>query len=343
MRIDRERGCYRISFESSMDLVTLQRRIEECGECIDGIITSGELSREGDSYVLCIRHRESLKDYLEHHIFDLLHFVHFLRRLRVFLECLRKQQLCIYDCAWDVDCIFVGNNIDVLEFVYIPGISCSTEGGCTKSYFRFSDMLAVASLRVYETEISALQMLSEVVGAFSKWEDEVLLPGAYCDTPFIEGERKLLSFCGNRNPFVQSVKKAFEAIRAPKVDSSERNIELPISFQIKKHFRLCLEGIGRLKGQKISLTADASSEEEKCWYIGRETNFAAMCLPYPVISRRHATLSCRDGVWFLTDTDSVNGTFLDHIRINPGTGYPLIRGHEFYFAHQEIGFRVRRI
>lgn len=342
MRIDRERGCYRISFESSMDLVTLQRRIGKCGECIDGIITSGELSREGDSYVLCIRHRESLKDYLEHHIFDLMHFVQFLRRLHVFVECLRKQRISMYDCVWDVDCVFVGNNIDALEFVYIPEISCCAEGVRTKSYFRFSDMLAVVSLRVYETEIPALQILSEVVGAFSKWEDEVLLLGAYCDTPFIEGERKLLSYCGNRNPLLQSVKKVFEVIRAPKPDDPERNTDMPNLFQIKKRFRLCLEGTGRLNGQKISLTAYASSEEEKSWGIGRETNFAAMCLPYPVVSRRHATLSCREGVWLLTDTDSVNGTFLDHVRINPGTGYPLIRGHEFYLAHQDIGFRVRR-
>ncbi len=344
MRIDRERGCYKISFESKLDLAVLQKEINASAEQVDGLMSSGELLREGEGYVLCVRHRESLKTYLEHTVFDLNQFMLLLRRFQLLLEHLQSLHMQIYDCVWDIDCIFVGGSIEDLEFVYLPGISVNTENEFPKVYYRFSDLLAVISLRVYESQIPALQALSEVVGIFSQWEDDVLLKGTYTQRPFDMAKRLLHPYCKEQNFLMRSVRKALDSMRVSQEDEAPATQTETKSFgHLWRHTeRLCLEGTGLLKGRKITIQLDADIREGESLGIGRQTDRVLFRLPYPSVSRKQAMLSYQQGVWFLTDLDSMNGTFLDEIRMNPGVGYPLIRGHSFYFAHHEIGYRVKR-
>lgn len=342
MRIDRERGCYKVSFESKKDLAVLQKEINVSAEQVDGLLSSGELLREGDGYVLCIRHRESLKTYLEHAIFDLNQFMLLLRRFQLLLERLQSVRMPLYDCVWDIDCVFVGGSIEDLEFVYLPGISVDAESTFPKVHYRFSDLLAVISLRVYESQIPALQALSEVVGIFSQWEDEVLLKGSYTTRPFDMAKRLLHPYCKEQNLLVRGVRKALDSMRVSKEEAPVYQTEVrTFGLLGRRTDRLCLEGTGLLKGRKITIQFDLDICEGESLEIGRQTDRVLFRLPYPVISRKQAMLSYQHGVWFLTDLDSMNGTFLDEIRMNPGVGYPLIRGHSFYFAHQEIGYRIK--
>ncbi len=345
MRIDRERGCLRISFESNTELAVLQNKINTCAERVDGLMSSGELLREGEGYVFCIRHRESLKAYLEHAIFDLDQFILILGKLQQLLECLHSNHLSVYDCIWDIDCIFVGNNIEDLEFVYLPGISTPAENGRMKAPCRFSDMLAVLSLRVYESQVPALQTLSDVIGIFSQWENEYLLKGEYISAPFLTSRRLLAPYCKEQNSFMRGVRKALDVIRNSKEENptTSKPVVRPSVMEIGKSARLCLEGIGLLKGRKIVLQGNIDMREGESLCIGRNTAWTPMLLPYPIVSRNQATISYQNGTWFLTDLGSANSTFLDDIPINPGVGYPLIRGHIFFFAHRDIGYRVKKV
>ena len=344
MRIDRERGCYKVSFESDLELATLQKKISDCAEQVDGLMSAGELLREGEGYVFCIRHRDSLKAYLEHAVFELEQFLSLLRNFQTLIERLRNKQFPIYDCVWDIDCIFVGGGMEDLEFVYLPGISSNTGSCYPKAPFRFSDLLAVVSLRVYETQVPALQALSEVIGMFSQWEDEILLTGKYNTVPFDTAKRLLAPHCREQNPFVRSVRKALDSMRIAKdAEPEPQTGSKLLGICWERRARLCLEGIGLLKGRKIVLQGNFDIREGESVRIGRHTEQFSFKLPYPVVSRNQAAISYQGGEWFLTDLDSVNGTFLDDIRINPGIGYPLLRGHSFYFAHREIGFRIKRV
>ena len=59
-------------------------------------------------------------------------------------------------------------------------------------------------------------------------------------------------------------------------------------------------------------------------------------LPFPnsrVISRIHARIFYRDNAWYLVDTNSFNGTWLNKKRIEPNREYILNPGDELDFAH----------
>jgi pSer/pThr/pTyr-binding forkhead associated (FHA) protein len=56
--------------------------------------------------------------------------------------------------------------------------------------------------------------------------------------------------------------------------------------------------------------------------IGRdETN--DLTFSSPTVSREHASLTLKDGRWYLEDRGSFNGTFLNGTRIQPGSPLPL--------------------
>jgi predicted component of type VI protein secretion system len=56
--------------------------------------------------------------------------------------------------------------------------------------------------------------------------------------------------------------------------------------------------------------------------IGREPS-NDLVMESAAVSRDHATLSFRDGRWYIEDRGSFNGTFLNGTRVVPGTPLPL--------------------
>lgn len=338
MHIDRERGCCRISFEHTADLRTLQQYMENCNDRVAGLI-GGELLREGDHFVLCVHHQESLKVYLEHEIFDLNAFLVFAERLRRLLGEMNRNQLDIYDGVWDVDCIFVGTGPDDLSFVHIPGLR---KGG-DDSVCRIGDLLAVVSLRVYETDLQALQVLSNVVGAFSTWEDTVLLQGKYSEEPFAFAQQQLTPFCPDPHPLVAGVRRLFSALTEARKEESTLNTKLNVLPARRRKVRLQLEGLGKLKGRNLCLDLDTHFTHDGTFLVGRESTRVDFLIPYPIISRLHASFSYDKGEWILRDYHSANGTFIDDMRITAEGGYPLIQGARIFFGHKEIGFCVKKV
>lgn len=57
-----------------------------------------------------------------------------------------------------------------------------------------------------------------------------------------------------------------------------------------------------------------------CFRIGRDPAFsdhAEGLAKFPKVSKRHAEITLIDGVFFLTDLDSTNGTYVNGRRLNP--------------------------
>jgi pSer/pThr/pTyr-binding forkhead associated (FHA) protein len=58
------------------------------------------------------------------------------------------------------------------------------------------------------------------------------------------------------------------------------------------------------------------------------------------MSRRHALLSYRDGVYWIEDLNSVNYTFVNGVRLEPGRPHPLRDGDEIEFGKLRTRFYV---
>jgi 3',5'-cyclic-nucleotide phosphodiesterase len=78
--------------------------------------------------------------------------------------------------------------------------------------------------------------------------------------------------------------------------------------------------------------------------IGRDRQDALasdqfICIPLPIISRRHARLRRRGTAWFVEDLHSSNGTFVGGERLAPGSWHPLHDGDELALASERMMFR----
>lgn len=74
--------------------------------------------------------------------------------------------------------------------------------------------------------------------------------------------------------------------------------------------------------------------------IGKERSKVDYCIPdNNSISRHHATILNRGGVYFLTDNGSTNATFLNGNRVEPGREARLENGDRFKLADEEFEFR----
>lgn len=56
---------------------------------------------------------------------------------------------------------------------------------------------------------------------------------------------------------------------------------------------------------------------------------------YQYLARRHAVFSYQDGMWYLEDLQSMNGTFVNEHRLSPFVPYRLVPGDRIRFAFLE--------
>ncbi len=66
--------------------------------------------------------------------------------------------------------------------------------------------------------------------------------------------------------------------------------------------------------------------------IGKNTGYADIVLTSSAVSRLHACLFQKDGIWYVRDLLSVNGTFADGSILESGTEHPLSDGTRLAFA-----------
>ncbi len=85
------------------------------------------------------------------------------------------------------------------------------------------------------------------------------------------------------------------------------------------------------KTQEIELAGEACT-------IGRHTGSTVELRGDSLVSRKHGVVSLVDGVATLVDEGSSNGTFLNGVRVNPKTPYPLKDGDSFRIGSSTFFF-----
>lgn len=63
-------------------------------------------------------------------------------------------------------------------------------------------------------------------------------------------------------------------------------------------------------------------------------------VPNPKVSRRHATILCQGGSYFIQDESSTNHTYVDGVALPPYTPYPLTSGAVIRLANEEFTFEA---
>lgn len=72
--------------------------------------------------------------------------------------------------------------------------------------------------------------------------------------------------------------------------------------------------------------------------VGRNPRFATAVINEEDVSRKHARFFYRDGSYWLEDTDSLGGTFVDGEQMKPGNPVPIQPGMEIRFADHAFRF-----
>lgn len=73
--------------------------------------------------------------------------------------------------------------------------------------------------------------------------------------------------------------------------------------------------------------------------VGRSSG-NTITLDTDTISRYHISLTHEDGVTYLTDLDSVNGTYLDGVKLTSNQAYPLSGGEEIQIGHLRLSYHT---
>jgi predicted component of type VI protein secretion system len=71
--------------------------------------------------------------------------------------------------------------------------------------------------------------------------------------------------------------------------------------------------------------------------VGRDAE-SGIALDDETVSRRHAILACRDERWYVADTGSLNGTFLNGTRVRPGIALQLRHADRLRLGTQVVLF-----
>lgn len=75
--------------------------------------------------------------------------------------------------------------------------------------------------------------------------------------------------------------------------------------------------------------------------IGKERAYVDYCVAdNNAVSRAHAIISNRDGVFYIEDTNSKNHTYVNDVMIQPGTGVQLNHGDKLRLANEDFEFKL---
>ena len=165
MEIEKERNSTRISYLSKSSAGEVSEAFETVCSKVEGIYLPSDVQKEKESAIINIRHRESLKVYLEKNVFKIDDYITLLKRIKKLYIDLAENGYDPGRCLWDVDAVFVGESLSDLEAVY-PVLCEDSEGEGNP----LTDLLAVSSLHVFDSRDTAIEALSDVVKQFSAWE-----------------------------------------------------------------------------------------------------------------------------------------------------------------------------
>ena len=165
MKIEKERDCIRVTFHSERKPDDLMSFYDALTNRVDGIYFPSDIRNGKDGICINIRSRETLQTYMEKNIFRMEQFTGLLKALKKIILDLSDAGYKMENCVWDVDTVFIGGGPEDIEVLYLPETEISAEPAN-----RFTDLLAVTSLHVFESRDEAIDAMADVIRSIDRWE-----------------------------------------------------------------------------------------------------------------------------------------------------------------------------
>ena len=175
MKINKERtGCI-LSVRTDLKHSELKTKMNWAVDCMPNVFVPSDVSFEGKRYTFYISHRQSLKEYIYEYGITVKEFFVFLNVLGELFESAVANEIFPYDFIFDYECIFVGDTVSEMEFIYAPDADVCEEGKVI--YNKCSDIAAIISLHIdmsdAEQKEAGEYAVQEALKVLFEWEQHV--------------------------------------------------------------------------------------------------------------------------------------------------------------------------
>lgn len=360
VQITYEKNGFRVFVESSLSRDDVQRRLALAAEVGSVLYVPTEIQWEKNAYSFSVRGRQTVKDLLLRRTHNLSDFRAFVRNLSQACCLLEAQHIPFEELLWEYDCIFTGEKFDLLCFVYLPG----AKRECAEPFL--SDLLSLVSLHLtmeHGREESAC--LQHFLSWCREWEQTggKSLPEAEAISQLtLSSESGNGSSVSSWKPFlvVQGIAAVTFAALWKLIPWKGWGIVLWLGWIVaflvadarflpssRDDFRRTLHGLwkqsplihSQLLGQGALQGLVTPLVPGKACHIGRDENWSTIAIPSPYISRYHVRIMEESGIYYLTDLQSCNGTYIEGARVTPQSPVALESGISFWLGEEElVGF-----
>lgn len=321
MKINKERTGLGLSFDSPVNPEELKKKIERVAECIGNAFVPSNITWEGSSYSFYISHRQSLKDYIYENELKLKDFYAVLEAFEKLFYKSQKNHIDIYEFIYDYECIFVGNSISELEFIYAPDKKVYKNNKIDNN--KFSEMIAILSLHIEfsekEKSESVESDISQLLEEISAFENKAFMEADFLHELLNRHSYKKTNYCENAIIYIKNKLSDLRNRFIKITDKKEGNI-------------MKLQGKMLLNGTDFS-EKDGTTNSVN---IGRDAEWADVPIDMIFVSRKHATVYKNNNNWYVKDLNSKNGTFVNGVKIASGCIADLKNGCEISFGLPEM-------
>lgn len=321
MKLNKERTGRGLIVKSRYQPSELKEKMNMVAENIKGVFVPSDVSWEGMNYSFYISHRQSLKDFISENSISKDDFLLFVKSVSELFDKAEQCGIDAHEFVFDYECVFVGESLASLEFIYAPDAETYKDGFV--AYNRYSDMASLVSLYIeynslekrgnHENEVAEiLRILSErekrPVSAGVSFPKEEILPFVVKDSM----QLRISNYLKN---------KLHEAMDYFVVKGNT----------IKGATKMKLNGEMLLKGVKYTSNENSMQTVN----IGRDYNWADIKVDTVYVSRKHAMIYKDNEKWYIRDLNSKNGTFVNGTRIASERPFSLNDGYEISFGLPE--------
>ena len=321
MKLNKERTGRGLVVTSLYQPKELKEKMNIVAENMAGVFVPSDVSWDGRNYSFYISHRQSLKEYVSEYGISKEEFFVFVKSIAELFDKAQKCGIDPHEFVFDYECVFVGESLASLEFIYAPDAQSYKDGFV--AYNKYSDMVSIVSLYIeynsLEKRAKNEKDISEILRILSEKEKRAVCEGVSFPKeeilPLIEKDKVQLRIGKYLKNKLQEAIDYF--IIRDSVEKEERKMNL--------------NGELLLKGVKYTGKGDSNQTVN----IGRDYNWADIKVDTVYVSRKHATIYKENEKWYIKDLNSKNGTFVNGTRIVSDRPFSLNDGYEISFGLPE--------
>lgn len=319
MKLNKERTGRGLTVSSLYSPKELKEKMNFVAENMNNVFVPSDVSWEGVNYSFYISHRQSLKEYVCENGITKEEFFLFIKSIACLFESAKENNIDPHEFVFDYECIFVGENITELEFIFAPDSETYKDG--IVAYNKCSDMVSIIALYIEcnssEQSLKQEKDILQALTIMSEWEKGPNIDTFPIDelSPLIEAASTQFRV-GNylKNTFYELFNCFIKKFNADEGDCGMR-----------------LKGELLLKDIKYVLDGNAPGSIN----IGRDEEWADVAVDIIYVSRKHAKIYKEKDTWFIKDLNSKNGTFVNGTRIASERPFSLDDGYEIGFGAPE--------